>query len=78
MERDPLARARHRLPRARVPTILVRASVACALAVCVWGCEQKPSVPLHQGTVSNADLSPATPDPAPLVDESALLARGWF
>ena len=41
------------------------------------GCEQKPAVSLHQGTVSNADLDPAAEDPGK-IEELSSRPGEWF
>ncbi len=51
-------------------------SVATLLCV-AGGCEQKPAVSLHQGTVSNADLDPAPEDPGK-IEEVAATPGEWF
>lgn len=43
----------------------------------VGGCEQKPAVSLHQGTVSNADLDAAPEDPGK-IEEVAANPGEWF
>lgn len=58
--------------------VLATGAVGLLLALGAVGCGQAPTVPLHQGTVSNADVAPSEPEPAPLVEDLAARSRGWF